>query len=67
MAVLRFSGMLNIIPCRRQRWFDETYVVVVDEDGGITGKAGDILEVYDAVSVLLTQKLHKEILTIIQM
>jgi phage tail sheath protein FI len=30
---------------------DEIHVVVVDEDGGITGKAGDILEVYDAVSV----------------
>jgi len=29
---------------------DELHVVVVDEDGGITGKAGDVLEVYDSVS-----------------
>ena len=29
---------------------DELHVVVVDEDGGITGKAGDILEVYNKVS-----------------
>ncbi len=29
---------------------DELHVVVVDEDGGITGKAGDILEVYDSLS-----------------
>ena len=29
---------------------DEIHVVVVDEDGDITGKAGDVLEVYDSVS-----------------
>ena len=29
---------------------DELHVVVVDEDGGITGKAGDVLEVYDSLS-----------------
>ena len=29
---------------------DELHVVVVDEDGGITGKAGEILEVYDSLS-----------------
>ena len=29
---------------------DEIHVVVVDEDGGITGKAGDVLEVYDSLS-----------------
>ena len=29
---------------------DELHIVVVDEDGGITGKAGDILEVYDSLS-----------------
>ena len=29
---------------------DELHVVVVDEDGGITGTAGDVLEVYDSVS-----------------
>jgi len=30
---------------------DEIHVVVVDEDGGITGTAGEVLEVYDSVSV----------------
>ena len=30
---------------------DEIHVVVVDEDGGITGTAGTVLEVYDSVSV----------------
>ena len=29
---------------------DELHIVVVDEDGNITGKAGDILEVYDSLS-----------------
>ena len=29
---------------------DELHVVVVDEDGGITGKAGDVLETYDSLS-----------------
>ena len=29
---------------------DELHIAVVDEDGGITGKAGTILETYDAVS-----------------
>ena len=29
---------------------DELHVVVVDEDGGITGTKGDVLETYDAVS-----------------
>jgi len=29
---------------------DELHVVVVDEDGGITGTAGTVLEVYDSVS-----------------
>ena len=29
---------------------DEIHVVVVDEDGDITGKAGDVLEVYDSIS-----------------
>ena len=29
---------------------DEVHVVVVDEDGDITGKAGDVLEVYDSIS-----------------
>ena len=29
---------------------DELHVVVVDEDGDITGKAGEVLEVYDSVS-----------------
>ena len=29
---------------------DEIHVVVVDETGDITGKAGDVLEVYDSVS-----------------
>ena len=29
---------------------DEIHVVVVDEDGGITGKAGDVLETYDSLS-----------------
>ena len=26
------------------------HIVVVDEDGGITGSAGEVLEVYDSVS-----------------
>ncbi len=43
---------------------DELHVVVVDEDGGITGTAGTVLEVYQK---RLTQKLHKEIQTTIQM
>jgi len=30
---------------------DEIHVVVIDEDGGITGTAGEVLEVYDSVSV----------------
>ena len=30
---------------------DEIHVVVIDEDGGITGTAGDVLEVYDSISV----------------
>ena len=30
---------------------DEIHIVVVDEDGGITGTAGEVLEVYDSVSV----------------
>jgi len=30
---------------------DEIHVVVVDEDGGITGTAGEVLEVYDSISV----------------
>ena len=30
---------------------DEIHVVVVDEDGGITGTAGEVLEVYDSLSV----------------
>ena len=29
---------------------DELHVVVVDEDGGITGKAGEVLEVFDSLS-----------------
>ena len=29
---------------------DELHIVVVDEDGGITGTAGEVLEVYDSVS-----------------
>jgi hypothetical protein len=29
---------------------DEMHIVVIDEDGDISGKAGEILEVYDAVS-----------------
>ena len=29
---------------------DEIHIVVVDEDGGITGTKGDVLETYDAVS-----------------
>ena len=29
---------------------DELHVVVVDEDGGITGTAGEVLEVYDSIS-----------------
>jgi phage tail sheath protein FI len=29
---------------------DEIHIVVIDEDGGITGTKGDVLEVYDAVS-----------------
>ena len=29
---------------------DELHVVVVDEDGDITGKAGEVLEVYDSLS-----------------
>ena len=29
---------------------DEMHIVVVDEDGGITGTAGEVLEVYDSVS-----------------
>ena len=29
---------------------DEMHIVVVDEDGGITGSAGEVLEVYDSVS-----------------
>ena len=29
---------------------DELHVVVVDEDGGISGKAGDVLEVFDSLS-----------------
>ena len=29
---------------------DEMHIVVVDEDGGITGVAGEVLEVYDSVS-----------------
>ena len=29
---------------------DELHVVVVDEDGGITGTAGEVLEVYDSLS-----------------
>jgi hypothetical protein len=30
---------------------DEIHIVVIDEDGGITGTAGEVLEVYDSVSV----------------
>ena len=30
---------------------DEIHVVVIDEDGNITGTAGEVLEVYDSVSV----------------
>jgi len=30
---------------------DEIHVVVIDEDGSITGTAGEVLEVYDSVSV----------------
>ena len=30
---------------------DEIHIVVVDEDGGITGTKGEVLEVYNAVSV----------------
>ena len=30
---------------------DEIHVVVIDEDGAITGTAGEVLEVYDSVSV----------------
>jgi phage tail sheath protein FI len=30
---------------------DEIHIVVVDEDGGITGTAGEVLEVYDSISV----------------
>ena len=29
---------------------DEIHIIVLDEDGDITGKAGDVLEVYDSVS-----------------
>tara|TARA_B110000444_G_scaffold196541_1_gene187227 strand:+ start:9034 stop:10959 length:1926 start_codon:yes stop_codon:yes gene_type:complete len=29
---------------------DEMHIVVVDEDGGITGTAGEVLEVYDSIS-----------------
>ena len=29
---------------------DELHIVVIDEDGGITGTAGEVLEVYDSVS-----------------
>ena len=29
---------------------DEMHIVVVDEDGGITGTPGEVLEVYDSVS-----------------
>jgi len=29
---------------------DELHVVVIDEDGGITGTAGEVIEVYDSVS-----------------
>jgi len=29
---------------------DEIHVAIVDEDGGISGKAGDVLEVYDSLS-----------------
>ena len=29
---------------------DELHIVVVDEDGGISGTKGDVLETYDAVS-----------------
>ena len=29
---------------------DEMHIVVVDEDGGITGTAGEVLEIYDSVS-----------------
>ena len=29
---------------------DEMHIVVVDEDGGITGTSGEVLEVYDSVS-----------------
>ena len=29
---------------------DEMHIVVIDEDGGITGTAGEVLEVYDSVS-----------------
>ena len=39
---------------------DELHIVVVDEDGTITGTKGDVLETYDAVSKVQTQKLHKE-------
>ena len=36
---------------QQQGWFnDELHIVVVDEDGAITGTKGDVLETYDAVS-----------------
>jgi len=29
---------------------DELHIVIIDEDGGVTGTAGEVLEVYDSVS-----------------
>ena len=45
------DGARNISVCFRQkRCNDELHVVVVDEDGGISGVPGTILETYSNVS-----------------
>ena len=46
---------------------DELHIVVLDEDGGISGTKGDILETFEAVSKVQTQKHLKVELTTIQM
>ena len=40
----------NITICTTKGSNDELHIVVVDEDGTITGTKGDVLETYDAVS-----------------
>ena len=42
---------------------DELHVIVIDEDGKITGIVGEILEVFEGLSQLQMQKIQKVIQT----